>query len=95
MAGKQLGLDRAYRDGDLDKIRSLSPDPKAFLNNQAIGPPGVGNNPLDYITQLEEAEASQRIEATALLELNSPAGRSVELGGDGSDPLQLPTSDDF
>jgi hypothetical protein len=67
VAGKQLGLDRTYRDGDLDKIRSLSPDPKAFLNNQAIGPPGVGNNPLDYTTPLEEAEAAQRTETIALL----------------------------
>ncbi len=47
-SGKQLVLDRAYRDGDLDKIRSLSPDPEAFPNNQAIGPPGVGDNPLEY-----------------------------------------------
>ncbi len=41
-------LDRAYRDGDLDKIRSLRPNPEAFPDHQAIGPPGVGDSPLEY-----------------------------------------------
>ena len=47
-ARRQLELDKAYRAGDLERIRSLSPNPESFPNSQSIGPLGVGDNPLEY-----------------------------------------------
>ncbi len=42
----QLELEHAYRDGDLEAIRALSPNPDTFPNDQQAGPPGLGDNPL-------------------------------------------------
>ncbi len=42
----QNELEQAYRRGDLEAVRSLSPNPEAFPNDQQVGPPGLGDNPL-------------------------------------------------